>query len=120
MDNYIKSLDMQAIGASKIDTKSCIEALNAGKAVLLDVRYEFEQKVWSLPFALNIPLNELPDRLDELPKDKIIICACPQAFRSNIANQYLTLKGYNAKALEDGLIKFMDHLKGGNAKELRL
>lgn len=120
MDAYIRSLDMKTIVGSKVEADSFIEMYNKDEAILLDVRYAFEYKVWGLPFTCNIPLNELPDRLNELPKDKIIVCACPEAVRSNIAKQYLTLKGYNAKFLSCGLIALMDRLKGGKAKDIIL
>lgn len=29
-----------------------------------------------MKFSLEIPLNELPDKIGELPKNKIILCAC--------------------------------------------
>ncbi|DAB36658.1 MAG: rhodanese-like domain-containing protein [Epsilonproteobacteria bacterium] len=120
MDNYIRSLDMQAIVSAKVEADSFIEMYNKGEAILLDVRYGFEHKVWGLSFTCNIPLNELPDRLGELPKDKIIVCACPEACRSNIAKQYLSLKGFNAKILTCGMITLMERLKGGKAKDLHL
>ncbi|MBD3840229.1 MAG: rhodanese-like domain-containing protein [Epsilonproteobacteria bacterium] len=87
---------------------------------MLDVRYPFERDVWGVNFSINIPLNELPDRLGELPKDKIIVCACPEACRSNIAKQYLAFKGYDAKILTCGLLKLMERLKGGKAKDLQI
>ena len=120
MDNYIRSLDMQAIVSAKVEADSFIEMYNKGEAILLDVRYGFEHKVWGLSFTCNFPLNELPDRLGELPKDKIIVCACPEACRSNIAKQYLSLKGFNAKILTCGMITLMERLKGGKAKDLHL
>lgn len=120
MDNYIRSLDMKAIVSAKVEADSFIEMHNKGEAILLDVRYAFEHKVWKLPFTLNIPLNELPDRLHELPKDKIIVCACPEACRSNIAKQYLAIKGFDAKILTCGMIKLMERLKGGKAKDIIL
>jgi rhodanese-related sulfurtransferase len=120
MDSYIRSLDMKAIVSAKVEADDFIAMYNNGEAILLDVRYGFEHKVWALPFTLNIPLNKLPDRLGELPKDKIIVCACPEACRSNIAKQYLSLKGFNAKILTCGMIKLMERLKGGKAKDLHL
>lgn len=120
MDSYIRSLDMKTITSTKVEADDFIAMHNSGEAILLDVRYGFEHKVWAFPFTLNIPLNELPDRLDELPNDKIIVCACPESVRSNIAKQYLSLKGFNAKFLSCGMIALMDRLKGGKAKDLHL
>jgi len=120
MDAYIRSLDMKTIASTKVEADDFIAMYNKGEAILLDVRYGFEHKVWGLPFTCNIPLNELPDRLSELPQDKIIVCACPEAVRSNIAKQYLSLKGFNAKFLSCGMIALMDRLKGGKAKDLSL
>ncbi|MCD8477888.1 MAG: rhodanese-like domain-containing protein [Sulfurospirillum sp.] len=120
MDNYIRSLDMKAIVNDNVEADDFIALYNKDEAILLDVRYGFEHKVWELPFTCNIPLNELPDRLDELPRDKIIVCACPEACRSNIAKQYLCVKGFSAKILSCGLLGLMGRLKGGKAKELSL
>lgn len=120
MDSYIRSLNMKTIVSAKVEADSFIEMYNKGEAILLDVRYGFEHKVWSLPFTCNIPLNELPDRLSELPKDKIIVCACPEACRSNIAKQYLATKGFDAKILTCGLLKLMERLKGGKANDLKV
>lgn len=120
MDSYIRSLDMKAIVSAKVEADDFIAMYNKGEAILLDVRYGFEHKVWGLPFTCNIPLNELPDRLSELPNDKIIVCACPESCRSNIAKQYLSLKGFNAKILTCGMLTLMERLKGGKAKDLHL
>jgi len=43
---------------------------------LLDVRTPDEFSLFSLPGAVNIPLDELRDRLSELPKDKMIYTFC--------------------------------------------
>jgi len=120
MDNYIRSLDMKAIVGAKLDADGFIELYNQGGAILLDVRYAFEHKTWGLPFSVNIPLNELPDRLAELPKDKIIVCACPEACRSNIASQYLAIKGYDSRILVCGLLGLEERLKGGRSNDLKL
>jgi rhodanese-related sulfurtransferase len=72
---------------------------------------------WKMGFGLFIPLNELPKRLHELPKDKIIITACPHKDRSSIAMAFLRSKGYNARYLTDGLIGLAENLRGDNAKE---
>jgi len=94
--------------------------LNEGNAVLIDIRLPFEKKVWNLPFAMDIPANELENRLSEIPKDKLIVTACPGNSRSSFAAAFLKEKGYNAKFLEEGLLELMKAYKGGKAKELKV
>jgi len=72
---------------------------------------------WRMGFGLQIPLNKLPKRLAELPKDKIIVTACPHKNRSAIAMTYLCTKGYDARYLTDGLIGMAENLQGDNAKD---
>jgi rhodanese-related sulfurtransferase len=62
----------------------------------------------------------LKKKLDELPKDKLIVTACPTNNRSPFAATYLIEKGFNAKYLEEGLLELMKAFKGGNAKELKV
>jgi len=105
---------------AKISIEEFIEKFNNNEAVLLDIRMPFEKKVWNLPFAINIDAESLKDRYTELPKDKLIVTACPGNNRSPFAAMFLKEKGYNAKYLEEGLLKLMDRLRGGKAKELNL
>ncbi len=72
--------------------------------ILLDVRTEKELNYVTLPFATHIPLHELPHRLDELPKDKLIVTFCSSIFRSAVAYTYLLANGYdNVKSLTDSM-----------------
>lgn len=114
-DAYLKSFDVKEVKNMKISSADMLELIKMDAAVLIDIRFAEEFKAWNMPFAKNIPLNELPDRLSELPKDKLIITACPHNDRSNMARIYLTMKGYNVKYLNDGLLKTIDLLRGGAA-----
>lgn len=116
-DAYLKSFDYNERNEMKIKTPDMLALVEEGKAILLDIRFKEEFEAWHIATSINIPLNELPQRLGELPKDKLIITACPHNDRSNIARIYLTLNGYNAKYLNDGLLKVADFLRGDNAKE---
>jgi rhodanese-related sulfurtransferase len=116
-EGYLKSFDYEARVDMKIKTPEMLVMLEEGEAVLIDIRFPEEFEAWNMGFSKNIPLNELPDRLDELPKDKLIITACPHNDRANIARMFLTLRGYNARYLNDGLLKTADFLRGDNAKE---
>jgi len=120
MDQFLRDMTMKDIGASLISANQFVELFNTGEAVLLDIRYPFETRLWGVHFAVEIPLNELPDRLDELPRDKVIVCSCPLDIRSNIAFQYLAQKGFQAKILVGGLVALVDRLRGGAARDLKL
>jgi rhodanese-related sulfurtransferase len=102
----------------RIDLDKFIELYNDDKAVLVDIRMPFEIKVWKLPFAIEIPADKLDEA--ELPKDKIIVVACPTQNRSPFAAMHLIQKGYDAKYLEGGFLNLMTNLKGGEAKKLKI
>jgi rhodanese-related sulfurtransferase len=104
----------------RISLEEFIEKFNNKEAVLLDIRMPFEVKVWQVPFAIHIPADELENRLTELPKDKIIVVACPTQNRSPFGAMYLREKGFNAKYLEGGLLNLMSKLKGGEAKKIKV
>lgn len=116
-EEYLLAFDYKERENMKIKTPDMLALIEEGKAILVDVRFREEFEVWHMNFAKNIPLNELPKRLGELPKDKLIITACPHNDRSNLARLFLVMNGYNAKYLNDGLLKTADFLRGENAKE---
>lgn len=87
----------------KIDSKGLIPLQVAGNAVLVDIRFEEAVATWRMGFGMSILLNELPARLTEIPKDKIIVTACPHKDRSVIAMTCLRARGYDAKYLTDNL-----------------
>lgn len=114
-ESYVANFDYDARIEMKTSSKQLIDLLEDGKAVLVDIRFKEEQQSWGPSFALQIPLNELPERLGELPKDKIIVTACPHKDRAIIAMSYLRSKGIAARYLKDGLIGLAENLRGDNA-----
>ena len=119
LGEYLTNFDMKERSNMKSKLHDMLVMVEKGQAVLIDIRSHKEFESWSMGFAKNIPLNELPNRLDELPKDKLIITACPHNDRANIARIYLVSKGYNAKYLSDGLLKVADFLRGDRAEEFQ-
>lgn len=89
----------------------------AGKAQLIDIRFPEEFAAWHMGFATNIPLNELPARLGELDKSKLIVTACPHYDRSSMARLYLLTKCYRARYLNVGLLGLADLLRGDRARD---
>jgi rhodanese-related sulfurtransferase len=71
--------------------------------LLVDVRTEGEFAQGSLPGAVNIPLDQLDDRLAELPPDRVVVCLCPDGERAAAAAAILGLLGRTAVVLRGGL-----------------
>jgi rhodanese-related sulfurtransferase len=117
LDDYLTGFTYQERKDMKIDSKELVKLLEKGEAQLVDIRFPEEFAAWSMGFAVNIPLNELPKRLDELDKSKMIVTACPHKDRAALARMYLTIKGYRAKYLKDGLLGLADLLRGDRAKK---
>ncbi|MGC6769222.1 FAD-dependent oxidoreductase [Enterococcus sp. LJL128] len=70
-------------------------------AVLLDVRSSEELKTaGSIGEDINIPLDELRNRLSELPQDKLIIVSCQSGQRSYLAERILKNHNFNVKNLD--------------------
>lgn len=101
----------------KISSEQIVQLLQDKQAVLLDIRFEEEQAAWQMDYALKIPLPSLPFNYKELPKDKLIVTACPHKDRAIIAMIYLQTKGYKVAYLSEGLIGLADYLRGDKAKD---
>ncbi len=78
------------------------------RSLLLDVRPADEFAAGHLPDARSIPIEELPERLDELPRHKTIIPYCRGAFctYADEAVQLLKANGFDAVRLEE---TYLDH-----------
>ena len=77
------------------------------KDFIIDVRRAAEIARGAIPEAVNIPVDELRERLDELPKDKTINLSCAVGIRSYIASRILQQKGFNVKSLSGGYSTYL-------------
>lgn len=117
LEEYLLSFDYEARKEMKINSDELVELLKENKAQLVDIRFEEEFQAWNMPFAIGIPLPDLPNNLHKLDRDKIIVTACPVRDRAIIAMTYLKTQGYSVKYLTDGLLGLAGVLRGDNAKE---
>ena len=117
VENFLRDFSYETRKEMKFSSEKITKLLENEEVILLDIRFREEQLAWSMDYALKIPLDELPDRLDELQKDKLIVTACPHKDRAIIAMMYLKSKGYKTGYLKDGLLGLADYLRGDNAKE---
>ncbi|MEK6158647.1 FAD-dependent oxidoreductase [Vibrio cholerae] len=93
--NLIKG-DAKAIHFDEIDNLT-------DEQVLLDVRNPMElQNMGYLPGAINIPVDQLRQHMNELPKDKEIVIYCQVGLRGNVAYRQLVNNGFKARNLIGG------------------
>lgn len=116
-DDYMRRFDYQERMDMKIQTKELLDLYAQGAAQLIDIRFPEEHAAWQLGIGVHIPLNELPDRLGEIDPGKTVVTMCPHYDRAEIARLYLTLRGFKARYLTDGMLGLADYLRGGRARD---
>lgn len=81
-----------------------VPGLLSGNALLLDVRLRAEFEAGHLRGAVNIPIEELSGRMDELPRDRQIIAYCRGEYClfADEAAELLGSHGFNVMRLEGG------------------
>jgi NADPH-dependent 2,4-dienoyl-CoA reductase/sulfur reductase-like enzyme/rhodanese-related sulfurtransferase len=82
------------------------EALDSEPVFMLDVRDPEEFKKGYVDGAVNIPLNDLRQRMGEVPKDREVWSYCFVGQRSYYAARVLSQYGYNVKSLSGGYSTF--------------
>lgn len=63
---------------------------------MLDVREDDEIAIASLDGALHVPMNDVPLRLAEIPRDIAVAVLCHVGARSHAVARYLVDNGYEA------------------------
>jgi len=118
MEQVIRSLTLDFFGKGKhkISPEKFFEIVNG---FLLDVRSKEESDSISIKMKFhtnieckNIPTNEIPDRIHEIPQDKFVGVFCPANVRSAIVYAYLLSKGLSdVRIIEGGYSALADALK---------
>lgn len=72
-------------------------------ATVLDVREPHEWDQGTLPGAVLMSQGEIVDRIEELPKDKPILCVCRTGGRSSNVAAFLSFNGYEAANMSGGM-----------------
>ena len=120
MEQILKELTLDFFGNGK--HKLTPEKLfGMENAFLLDVRSKEEAGAISIKMdffsnieSKNIPINEIPDRIHEIPEEIPIAVFCPANVRSAIVYAYLLSKGFShVRILEGGYAALTESLKPG-------
>lgn len=62
--------------------------------LLLDVREAYERRFAAILPSLHIPMNDVPHRLSEIPKDRDVIVYCHSGSRSMMVAGFLRANGF--------------------------
>ncbi|MDU1265338.1 MAG: CoA-disulfide reductase [Peptostreptococcus sp.] len=91
LDGLVKKVDVMEI-----------DQLVEGGEYLLDIRTGEEYSLGNINGSVNIPLDELRDRMDEIPKDRIIYVNCQVGLRGYLGCRILNQNGFNTYNLDGG------------------
>jgi rhodanese-related sulfurtransferase len=73
-------------------------------AQVIDVRADHEWEAGRIAGAAHVPLPELPQRLEEIDKDRPVVVYCRGGNRSTMATDALAEAGYDAHKLSEGIV----------------
>ena len=96
--------DMADVNKEAMSVDELNEWRTSGHAhMLLDVREPFEHASASIEGAVLIPMGNVMDQLEALPKDRPVVVHCQSGGRSSRVAAALRQKGYNAINLTGGI-----------------
>jgi phage shock protein E len=88
-----------------VDVATVAAIMNRDDVVLIDVRDQSEYDEVHIPNITLIPLETVPDSLDQIPTDKTVIVTCRSGNRSGQATEFLRQQGFdNVHNMEGGIV----------------
>jgi rhodanese-related sulfurtransferase len=89
--------------AKQVDREQASEMLEQG-AQLLDVRADHEWQAGRIEGAKHVPLADLPERIEELDRERPVVGYCRGGTRSSMAAEALTDGGFEAVKMSGGIV----------------
>ncbi len=74
---------------------------------ILDVREPFEWNMGTISNSLKIPMNEVPDKLADLQKDRKYAVICAHGNRSEVVSVYLADNGFSVANVIGGMQRWI-------------
>lgn len=87
------------LGPGEISISDFEKSLNSDLIHVVDARTPQEYAAGHFPGSVNIPLEQMQKRIDEIPKDKFIVIHCKTGGRGEIGYRMLKEEGYSVKFL---------------------
>jgi rhodanese-related sulfurtransferase len=93
---------------AEISPKDLKARLDAGEAIMLiDVREDWEVARGMIDGATHIVMNDIPDSLDQIPKDQPVVFVCKSGARSGRVTEWVAAQGFpNVINLAGGVIRW--------------
>lgn len=104
VEKLVRDFRQSKFKFESVNIEGLLKKIEFGKITILDVRPEAEFEKGHITNAISIPIDQLPDRLKELPKRNEIIAYCrgPFCAFADEAVAILSKAGYKATRLEEG------------------
>lgn len=118
IDAVLKTMTFDFFGNGKHKISPELH-LTSKNSLFLDVRSKEELATISFNLVhhmpvLHIPIDEIPDRTEEIPRDKIVGIFCSSGVRSTMVYLYLRTLGFdNVKIIEGGYAELVNEFKPG-------
>ena len=89
----------------EVDVHTAAAVQNRDDVVLIDVREQWEYDEGHIPNITLIPMGEITNRLDEIPRDKEVIVTCRSGNRSGQVTEFLRQNGFeNVHNMQGGIV----------------
>jgi rhodanese-related sulfurtransferase len=100
---YLGTDDLQPVSRDEL-----LDRIKSGQVLLVDVRPETEYAAGHIEGAASIPVDELYDRVSELPKGRDIVAYCRGEYCvfAHDAIRLLRSKGRSARRLQGGILEW--------------
>jgi len=117
IEKIIEEMNFQYFGTGQHGIQAEV-FLGTEDTVFLDVRAQEEVQAIKIELTnccevLEIPTDEVPGRINEIPTDKLIGVFCSAGIRAAVIFVYLRSKGYNVKIILGGYPPFLEALMPG-------
>lgn len=109
IERVMRSFRESRSSMETLTSTELIQKIEQGEVMVLDVRPKAEYEEGHIAGALNVPVEELEERIENLPDDREIVAYCrgPFCVFADDAVKMLNEKGFNAKRLDEGFPEWM-------------
>jgi rhodanese-related sulfurtransferase len=83
---------------------------------LIDVREEGEAAICAIDGSTLIPMNSLPQRLQEIARDRPVVLYCHAGMRSMMVGEWLSQQGFDALSLAGGIDRWAVEIEPSMAR----